>query len=42
MMKVRETIRTVPGFGVTYRIKRRTWLLFGVVPIAWSETMERG
>ncbi|WP_375263222.1 hypothetical protein [Palleronia sp.] len=42
MIEVRETVETVPGFGVTYRVKRRTWLLFGVIPVAWSRETVRG
>lgn len=42
MLTVREKVETVPGFGVTYRIRRRTWLLFGVLPVAWTRETERG
>lgn len=42
LIKVREEIQVVPGFGVTYRITRRTWLLFGIIPIAWSKETKRG
>lgn len=41
MLKLRETTETITGFGVRYRITRRTWLLFGILPVAWSETTER-
>ena len=41
MLSVRETFDVVPGFGVTYRIRRRTWLLFGLLPVMWSEQTER-
>lgn len=42
VLKVKETIEVVQGFGVTYRIKRRTWLLFGVLPLLWVQNTERG
>ena len=42
MLTVRESVEIVPGFGVTYRITRRTLLMFGLLPImCWTST-ERG
>lgn len=41
MLRVRETYEVLQGFGVRYRITRRTWWLFGVLPVAWATRMER-
>lgn len=41
MLKARESNKTLSGFGVTYRITRCTWLLFGVIPLAWSKEVLR-
>lgn len=42
MLTVREKTTTIPGFGVTYRVTERTWLLFGMVPVMWWRATERG
>lgn len=41
MLKASETVRLVPGLGVTCRITTRTWRLLGV-PLLWRVTTERG
>ncbi|WP_254915488.1 hypothetical protein [Haematobacter massiliensis] len=41
MIKVRESFELVQGFGCSYRVVRRTWLLFGFIPVAWEKRMER-
>lgn len=37
MLKACETFEAMPVFGVTYQIRRRTRLMFGVIPLAWSQ-----
>lgn len=41
VLRVRETVEVIPGFGVTYQVRRRTWLLFGIIPLVWAREIER-
>ncbi|WP_254915610.1 hypothetical protein [Haematobacter massiliensis] len=41
MIKVRDSVEIVQGFGCRYRVVRRTWMLFGLIPVAWETRTER-